>query len=98
MGTALNQGSAHRALPCCGSSGLLRFGALFPELLDLFVDIIREAQLAVEVAARRIVRRRADREILLRLPFENALALGRTIVAPLHLQHERARILLALTR
>src|SRR5215207_3222886 len=57
-------------------------GLVFTIILDVLEDLVWEVQLPVYVAGIRIVGVRADREVLLVLPLEDALALGR-VVAPL---------------
>src|SRR5215207_4214707 len=60
--------------PPCPSGGLV-----FVIILDVLEDLVREVQLPVDVAGVRIVGVRADGELLLVLPLEDALALGRVI-------------------
>ena len=62
-----------------------------PEVPDVLIDVVREAELVVDVTAAQVVRRGADGEVLLLLPLQDALAAGRVVVVRLHLQHERAR-------
>src|SRR5437763_237944 len=52
---------------------LLVLGLLLVVLLDVLVDIVGEAQLAVEVAAVGVVGVGDDREVLLRLPLQDGV-------------------------
>src|SRR5260370_39170620 len=74
------------------------FGMLLPEVFDVIVDAFWEAQLAIDVAGLRVVRVRTDREVLPRLPVENALALRRIVVVRLHLTHQAAHVFLGVFR
>jgi hypothetical protein len=63
-------------------------GLVFAVILDVLEDLVREVQLPVDVAGIRIVGVRTDREVLLVLPLEDALALGRVVVPLLDLLDE----------
>ena len=58
-------------------------------LLDILEGPIREVELCIDVAGVGIVWARADWGLLLLLPFEDALALGRVVALLLDLLHER---------
>src|SRR5439155_14905073 len=76
-----------------GRSPALRF--LLVVLGNVFVDLVRELQVLVDVAGIRVVRVGTDGELLLLLPLQDALPLGRAVIAPLDLQAEGLRLLLA---
>jgi hypothetical protein len=63
-------------------------GLVFAVILYVLEDLVREVQLPVHVAGIRIVGVRTDREVLLVLPLEDALALGRVVVPLLDLLDE----------
>src|SRR5205814_3251215 len=71
--------------------GLLRVELLLPELLDVCEHLLRQVELPVGVAGIGVVRVGADRELLLRLPLQDAAAGGRIVAARLDALHERLR-------
>src|ERR1051325_2591317 len=67
---------------CTAEVDLLLVGLelLLAVLLDIREDLLGQLELLVEVAGVRVVRVRADRELLLRLPLHDPLALRRVVV------------------
>jgi hypothetical protein len=74
------------------SARRLRFRDL--SLLDILVDPIGERQLVVDGAGVRVTGVRADQEVLLLLPLEDALAPRRVVTPLLNLQGQRASLVL----
>src|SRR5215208_918236 len=68
-------------------------GLVFAVILDVLEDLVREVQLPVYVAGIRVVGVRTDREVLLFLPLEDALALGRVVASLLNLLHESSSLI-----